>query len=56
MNKPMMKTYRLSILLTLALFSCLQDDDLPTVENITRGSKWGIQIGSTHAEVFSQLQ
>jgi hypothetical protein len=37
-------------------FSCEQDDLFPRVENTTQGKKWTLQIGSSSAEVYNQLQ
>jgi hypothetical protein len=39
----------------LVLFSCTQEQ-FPKVENITTGSKWTLQIGSSPTVVFEQLQ
>lgn len=36
--------------------SCTNDDTFPKTENITKGKKWNLQIGSTPAEIYSQLQ
>lgn len=45
------------ILTTNLLFSsCMKDKNGTTIETITKGSKWGIQIGSTAAEVYQALQ
>ena len=38
------------------LFSCAKEDLFPRVENTTSGKKWTIQIGSSPADVYSQLQ
>jgi len=52
-----MKRLFLLFIPTLLIFiSCEQDDTLPSVENITSGSKWTLQIGSSPIEVYSQLQ
>ncbi len=40
----------------LFLFSCEKEGGLPRVETITSGSKWTLQIGSSPADVYSQLQ
>lgn len=40
----------------LVFMSCTNDDSFPKTENITKGTKWTLQIGSTHAEVYNQLQ
>ena len=50
-----MKRVILFIFPVLFLFSCEQEDNFPKVENITSGVKWTLQIGSTPAEVYSQL-
>lgn len=45
------------ILTTTLLFSsCMKDKNGTTTETITKGSKWGIRIGSTAAEVYQALQ
>lgn len=36
--------------------SCVNDDTFPKTENITKGTKWTLQIGSNPTEVYSQLQ
>ena len=51
-----MKKITLLIFTVLLSFSCINDDDFPQIENITKGKKWTIEIGSTHAEVYQQLQ
>lgn len=45
-------------LLLMAIFisSCQADDTYPKVENITKGEKWTLKIGSSPAEVFLRLQ
>lgn len=40
----------------LIFASCTKDKDLPQVENIKKGSKWTLEIGSSQAEVYNQLQ
>lgn len=40
----------------LFLSSCLNDDDFPRIENITKGKKWTIKIGSNASQVYEQLQ
>ena len=35
----------------VVLSSCTKDDASPTVEEIKKGSKWGIEIGKSAAEV-----
>ncbi|GEP97308.1 hypothetical protein [Chitinophaga cymbidii] len=42
--------------LLLAFFSCKKDNSFPRTETITKGEKWGMQIGSTAADVYLQLQ
>ncbi|WP_144961451.1 hypothetical protein [Gillisia sp. Hel_I_86] len=45
------------LLLTVLLsLSCMNDDDFPQVENITKGKKWTLKIGSSPSEVYEQLQ
>ncbi|GGH63210.1 hypothetical protein HNQ91_002577 [Filimonas zeae] len=46
------------LLLPLLLFttSCLKSGNKIKTEDITTGEKWGIQIGSSPAEVYGQLQ
>jgi hypothetical protein len=44
------------LLLPFLSFSCIKDDNAAKVENITKGSKWNIRIGSSYSEVYSQLQ
>ncbi len=46
----------MSLFLTLIVFSCLDDDEFPKIENITKGEKWTLKIGSTPIEVYQQLQ
>jgi len=46
----------LLILPALLLFSCKKENDLPREETITRGGKWNLQIGSSPADVYRQLQ
>lgn len=41
---------------SLFLISCNMGDDLPRIENIRKGNKWTLRIGSTPAEVYTQLQ
>jgi len=40
----------------LSVFSCMKGNHFPSVETITKGSKWGITIGSSPEDVYSQLQ
>lgn len=40
----------------LLLSSCNLNSDFSRIENIKKGSKWTLKIGSTPAEVYSQLQ
>lgn len=44
------------VLPVVLLFSCLEGDDLPRVEDITKGGKWTLRIGSPAEEVYAQLQ
>lgn len=55
-NLEPMKKLLLILLIPTLLSSCKKDDGSPKTETITKGSKWGIRIGSSHAEVYSQLQ
>lgn len=41
---------------TILLFSCSKKDQLPLIETITKGDKWGIKIGSSYADVYTRLQ
>lgn len=50
---------KITILAVVLMFSisCEKDDNIyPQVENITNGKKWTLEIGSTQAEVYKQLQ
>lgn len=40
----------------LLLFSCKKEGNSPRVETISKGSKWGLQIGSSYSDVYTQLQ
>lgn len=51
-----MKKIFLLSLPVLFLFSCKKGDKLPHVETIISGSKWTLQIGSSPADVYGQLQ
>lgn len=52
-----MKKNILSIIPALfLLFSCSNDDAFPKVENITKGQKWTLKIGSSPSDVYQQLQ
>lgn len=51
-----MKKLALLIVPLIFLFSCEKDDILPSIENITSGKKWTLQIGSSPTETYSQLQ
>lgn len=51
-----MKKIVLILFTALVSLSCMNDDNFPKTENITKGQKWTIKIGSTHAEVYQQLQ
>jgi len=44
------------LLIPVLLLSCKKDDGSPKVENITKGSKWNLKIGSSYAQVYTQLQ
>ncbi|KQM69243.1 hypothetical protein ASE74_04315 [Pedobacter sp. Leaf216] len=47
----------LPILLVLfTLVACKKEKQGNYSESITKGEKWGIRIGSSHSEVFAQLQ
>jgi len=51
-----MKALILLVFPVLLLFSCKKGNDLPREETITVGSKWGLVIGSSAADVYSRLQ
>ena len=51
-----MKKIALLILSMFFFASCSNDDSFPKTENITKGTKWTLQIGSNPTEVYSQLQ
>ena len=52
-----MKNLILWAIPALFLFaSCEKDNDFPRIENTTSGEKWTLQIGSSPAEVYSQLR
>ncbi|WP_419801294.1 hypothetical protein [Mucilaginibacter sp.] len=51
-----MKHSFLLIIPIILLLSCKKENSPSFNERITKGEKWGIQIGSTPAEVFVQLQ
>lgn len=40
----------------LLMFSCKKDKESAHSELITKGDKWGIQIGSSPADVYGQIQ
>ena len=40
----------------LCFFSCTKDNDSSHIENITKGSKWTLTIGSSPSDVYSELQ
>ncbi|WP_344848854.1 hypothetical protein [Pedobacter jeongneungensis] len=44
------------MLLLIVISACKKEKQGDYSETITKGEKWGIQIGSTPAEVFAQLQ
>lgn len=45
-----------AILLMCLFSSCLKSENGIDVENITKGEKWGVRIGSSAEEVFARLQ
>lgn len=49
---------KLSLLIPLMLFlaSCVKDNSFPRIENITKGSKWNLEIGNSPEKVYSHLQ
>lgn len=51
-----MKLTFLLLIPGLLFFSCKKGQDLPVTETITKGDKWGIRIGSSPADVYTQLQ
>lgn len=51
-----MKKIIFLILPVLLFVSCEKDDFLPGVENITKGQKWTLEIGSSPNDVYGQLQ
>ena len=54
----MKKSSLLTVFMLIGIFlaSCSKNHDLPNVENITKGSKWTLKIGSTPEQVYTQLQ
>lgn len=52
----MKKTLLLLSVIAFCFFSCMKDNDPFHTENITKGSKWTLTIGSSPAQVYSQLQ
>jgi len=50
-----MKRIALLVLPALLFFAC-KKDKVPYTENITSGEKWGLEIGSSYADVYSRLQ
>lgn len=49
--------YAIAVLLcTWSFTSCLKDDDKIQVENVKKGEKWGVRIGSSPEEVYRQIQ
>jgi len=44
------------MLLLFCMAACKKEKQGNYSESITKGEKWGIKIGSSHAEVFAQLQ
>lgn len=51
-----MKRIFVLIIPMLLLFSCKKENNSPRVETISKGSKWGLQIGSSYSDVYTQLQ
>tara|TARA_R110002049_G_scaffold252429_3_gene427683 strand:- start:930 stop:1598 length:669 start_codon:yes stop_codon:yes gene_type:complete len=51
-----MKKLLLLIPMSFLLGSCEIDDDSLSVENITNGKKWTLEIGSSPSKVYGQLQ
>lgn len=51
-----MKKLFLLLIPAVLLFACKKDNTLPRTETTTSGSKWGIRIGSSAADVYAQLQ
>lgn len=51
-----MKRMLVLTITVLLLFSCKKDKTFPEVETITKGSKWNLRIGSSSADVYTQLQ
>ncbi|MET3877235.1 hypothetical protein [Chitinophaga sp. OAE865] len=51
-----MKRLFLLLFPAILLFSCSKKDQLPLIETITKGDKWGIRIGSSYADVYNRLQ
>lgn len=52
----MKKIIPLFITFMFFLSSCSNNDTFPKVENITKGEKWTLKIGSTTSHVYEQLQ
>jgi hypothetical protein len=51
-----MKKIIVLVLSALFFVSCVNDDSFPKTENITKGTKWNLRIGSSPMEVYKQLQ
>lgn len=51
-----MKKIILLLFTGILSFSCMNDDDFPQIENITKGKKWTLEIGTSPSEVYKQLQ
>ena len=51
-----MKKNALLLFTALLTFSCMNEDDFPQIENITKGKKWTLEINSSPSEVYEQLQ
>lgn len=54
--KTIFTTCAILLLSLVLLQSCSKEDNFPRTETITNGSKWGLQIGSSALEVYTQLQ
>ncbi|MFV0566836.1 MAG: hypothetical protein ACK5NB_13510 [Flavobacteriaceae bacterium] len=52
----MKKITLLLLTLILSLSSCVNDDDFPRIENITKGKKWTLKIGDNASQIYEQLQ
>ncbi|HEX3008176.1 MAG TPA: hypothetical protein VHO90_11245 [Bacteroidales bacterium] len=52
----MTKSLLLLIPALLLICSCENDDSYPRIDETTHGEKWTLRIGSSHADVYTQLQ